>query len=181
MLIDKDEWESIIEVGEPIIKKKYIFYYCFSITEKIQRLLHFLSRKYKMPVYFLEAKEWALKTCWRNAIRLVGKYGPDVYMNMVKNSTLFLTTSFHGTAFATIYKKCFWYIDTGNNNPEKDDRALTFLNQLGLMERYKSIDNLKQLDIYQKFDYEESICKLDKLRIISFDYLNRIVEEIKNE
>ena len=96
----------------------------------------------------MEAKEWTLKMCWKDGIHLIGEYGPDVYMNVVKNATLFITTSFHGTAFATIYKKNFWYINDGIPN-KKDDRAVSFLSQLGLMDRYKTIEELKKLDLMQ--------------------------------
>lgn len=178
MLIDKDEWERIIDVGEPIIPGNYIFYYCFSITEDVQRFLSFVARKYKMPVYFSEAKEWALKTCWRHGIKRVKSYGPNVYLNLVKYARLFITTSFHGTAFATIYNKHFWYIDRGDNNPEKDDRAITFLNQLDLMDRYKTIKELKKMDLYIKHDYITSEKLLKDLRIKSFRYLDNMVRSI---
>ena len=91
--------------------------------------------------------------CWRHGIKLVKHYGPDVYMNLVKYADLFITSSFHGTAFATIYKKTFWYIRSKDSESSKDDRAITFLSQLGLMSRYKTVDELKQLDLYEKTNF----------------------------
>lgn len=180
MLLKIDEWECLINVGNPVIDGDYIFYYCFSITEDVQRFLAYISKKYDMPVYFSEAKEWALKTCWRNKIKRVKKYGPDVYLNLVKNSKLFITTSFHGTAFATLYHKHFWYIDRGDNDPEKDDRAITFLNQLDLMDRYRTIAELKEMDLYLKHEYDNTDTLLNNLRIKSNDYLNKMVKDIQD-
>lgn len=78
MLFDQEEWEKIVEVkAEPIIPGKYIFYYCFGINEDIQIFLHKLSDRLQIPVYFIEAKEWTLKMCWRHKIYLVKQYGPD--------------------------------------------------------------------------------------------------------
>lgn len=181
LLMGREEWERLVDIGEqPIINGDYIFYYCFSITNEIQRFLKKISKKYQMPVYFMDAKEWTLKACWRNNIWLIKEYGPAVYMNVVKNANLFITTSFHGTAFATLYEKCFWYLDDGNNDPEKDDRALTLLSQLSLMDRYKTISEMSQIDLLCPKDYTESKEKLAQLQAQSFEFLNGIVGEIRN-
>lgn len=179
MLLDKEQWERVVEVEkEPIIRGDYIYYYCFSINEQVQKFLKYLSKKMNMPVYFMEAKEWTLKMCWRNGIHLIKKYGPDVYMNVVKNAKLFITTSFHGTAFATIYRKNFWYIRSNESETSKDDRATTFLQQLDLMTRYKTVDELKEIDLYKPIDYEKVDSKLYRLRQESLQYLDKIMEEI---
>lgn len=179
MLLTMEEWEKLVDVGDkPIITGDYIYYYCFSITEDVQRFLKWVSNKTGMPVYFMEAKEWTLKTCWRNKIKLIGEYGPDVYMNVVKNAKLFITTSFHGTAFATIYKKNFWYISDGKPN-KTDDRAQSFLTQLGLMERYKTIDELMALDLSVAPDYEIPYQKLSALKKYSYGYLDEVIQQIR--
>lgn len=179
MLLTMEEWENLVDVGDtPIIAGDYIYYYCFSITEDVQQFLKWVSNKTGMPVYFMEAKEWTLKTCWRNKIKLIGSYGPDVYMNVVKNAKLFITTSFHGTAFATIYKKNFWYISDGKPN-KTDDRAQSFLTQLGLMERYKTIDELMTLDLSVAPDYEIPYQKLSALQKFSYGYLDKVIQQIR--
>lgn len=177
MLLSQEEWENIVDIGEkPIISGKYIYYYCFSINNEVKKFLKWVSKKTKMPVYFMEAKEWILKMCWKDGIRLIGEYGPDVYMNVVKNAVLFITTSFHGTAFATIYKKNFWYINDGIPN-KKDDRAVSFLSQLGLMDRYKTIDELKKLDLMQMPSYDKPYLELEKLKKHSYEYLDSIIKD----
>lgn len=181
MLLTKEEWEKTVDVGKPIITGEYIFYYCFSISEDVQKFLKYISNKYKLPVYFMEAKEWTLKTCWKNKIKLIKRYGPDIYMNVVKNSKLFITTSFHGTAFATIYSKNFWYIDSGKNDPSKDDRAISFLTQLDLMDRYKTIEELKKNDLLDKKpDYKNVYNKLKNLKESSYEYLDKMAKVINN-
>ncbi len=177
MLYSKDEWENIIDIGDkPVINGNYIFYYCFSITENIQKFLKEVSKKYDMPIYFMDAKEWTLKSCWRNNIKLIKEYGPDVYMNVVKNADIFITTSFHGTAFATIYQKNFWYINDGMLN-KKDDRAVSFLTQLDLMGRYKTIDELKNIDLREYPSYKKPYEKLKLLQKESFEYLDLLVKD----
>lgn len=182
MLYDKAEWEKIVDIGnEPIIKGKYIFYYCFSITEEVQKFLKFVSKQTCLPVYFMEAKEWTLKCCWKNGIKLIKQYGPDVYMNVVKYAEIFITTSFHGTAFATIYRKRFWYIKSKESESSQDDRAISFLTQLKLTSQYKTISELMNTDLYALPDYTEIDKRIKKLREESFDYLESIIEDIGNE
>lgn len=179
MLFDQAEWEKIVDVkAEPIINGKYIFYYCFGINEDIQKFLHKLSDRLQIPVYFIEAKEWTLKMCWRHRIHLVKQYGPDVYMNLVKYANLFITSSFHGTAFGTIYRKNFWYIKSKDSESSKDDRAITFLSQLGLMSRYRTIKELETINLYDEIDYKPVVENLEELRMVSNQYLSTIVGEI---
>lgn len=180
MLIDVDEWENLVDIGNgPVISGDYIFYYCFSITEEVQKFLRSVSKKTGMPVYFMEAKEWTLKMCWRNGIRLIKSYGPDVYMNMVKHAKLFITSSFHGTAFGTLYRKNFWYIRSKHSETSLDDRASSFLTQLGLMSRYRTISELSKIDLFAPADYSTLPEKLEPLRKLSFDYLQSVVDSLE--
>ena len=179
-LIDVDEWENLVDIGNgPVISGDYIFYYCFSITEEVQKFLRSVSKKTGMPVYFMEAKEWTLKMCWRNGIRLIKSYGPDVYMNMVKHAKLFITSSFHGTAFGTLYRKNFWYIRSKHSETSLDDRASSFLTQLGLMSRYRTISELSKIDLFAPADYSTLPEKLEPLRKLSFDYLQSVVDSLE--
>jgi hypothetical protein len=178
LLLDENQWANYIDIGdEPIIKGKYILYYCFSISQSIARFLQQISKKYNMPVYFLEPKEWALRCCWKNNIKLVGKYGPEVFLNMMKNADIVFTTSFHGTVFSAIFHKKFWYIDSGHNDPEKDDRAISILNQLGLYDRYRTTDWLSNAELDAALDYKETDRRLEKLKEESFEYLKEIINE----
>lgn len=178
LLLNEKEWQDYVDFGkEPIIKGKYIFYYCFRLTQPIARFLQKVSEKYNMPVYFLEPKEWALRCCWKNKIKLVGEYGPEVFLNVMKNADIIFTTSFHGTVFSTIFHQNFWYIDSGHNDPEKDDRAISLLSQLDLSDRYKTVEWLINNELNKKINYDNTDSKLEILKEKSFDYLREIVNE----
>ena len=77
----KENGKTVQLGSAPIIQGDYIFYYCFSISQEIASFLHQVSKKTGMPVYFFEPKEWALRCCWKNKIRLVKKYGPEAFLN----------------------------------------------------------------------------------------------------
>lgn len=178
MLLSEEQWFNYIDIGKkPIIEGKYIFYYCFGISQPIARFLKKISKKTGLPVYFFEAKEWTLKCCWLNGIKLVRKYGPDVFLNVMKYADIVITTSFHGTAFSTIFRKNFWYIDDGHNDPEKDDRALSFLGQLRLMSRYLTTDKLLLQNLYVYPDYTVVEDALEGLQTESLQFIKKIVED----
>ncbi|WP_395015909.1 polysaccharide pyruvyl transferase family protein [Robinsoniella peoriensis] len=178
MLLKQEEWKVYLDIGEqPIINGKYIFYYCFSISQPVAKFLKETSKRMKMPVYFLEPKEWALRCCWKNSIKLVSQYGPEVFLNLIKNATVVFTTSFHGTAFSTIFYKNFWYIDSGNNDLEKDDRAVSFLTQLGLLDRYRTVEYLRSHDLIYQPDYSKVNSKWNELIQQSMAYLRGVVND----
>ncbi|MBT1173169.1 polysaccharide pyruvyl transferase family protein [Bifidobacterium sp. MA2] len=178
MLLSQEEWERTVHIGDaPIIPGDYIFYYCFSISQEIAAFLHQVSKKTGMPVYFFEPKEWALRCCWKNKIRLVRKYGPEAFLNYMKYAKMVFTTSFHGTAFSTIFHKNFWYIDSGHNDLSKDDRAVSFLTQLQLTQRYKTIPALLHTNLSITPDYTESDTALSQLREEAFTFIESIVND----
>lgn len=179
MLLDQNEWENTVDLGdEPIIKGDYIFYYCFSISQKNAAFLHKVSQKLGMPVYFFEPKEWALRCCWKNRIRLVKQYGPEAFLNYMKYATVVFTTSFHGTAFSTIFHKNFWYINSGHNDLSKDDRAVSFLTQLHLMDRYRTTESLlSSTKLLAAPNYDECDKALAILRAESLSYIESIVND----
>ncbi len=178
MLLNQGEWEKYIDIGNaPIINGKYIFYYCFSISQDIAKFLKQTSKRLNMPVYFLEPKEWALRCCWKNSIKLVGQYGPESFLNLMKYADIIFTTSFHGTAFSTIFHKNFWYIDSGKNDLNKDDRAVSFLTQLGLLDRYKTIGYLKSNELNVAPDFNQVDLMLNEIKEKSMEYLRSIVNE----
>lgn len=178
MLLKQEQWEKYIDIGDkPIIEGRYLFYYCFEISFEIEKFLKKISQKENMPVYFMEAKEWTLKCCWLNQIKLIKEYAPDVFLNVVKNADMIMTTSFHGTAFSTIFRKNFWYIDSGHNSMDKDDRAITFLNQLKLMSRYKTTDQLLSINLKEVPDFSECELALEELQKQSFDYIEKILKD----
>ena len=75
-----------------------------------------------------------------------------------------------------ILKKNFWYINDGKPN-KKDDRAVSFLTQLGLINRYRTIEELKDMDLDVCPDYKEPYEKLKLLQEESFKYLDLLVKD----
>ena len=101
----------------------------------------------------------------------------DNYESIMKYADIIFTTSFHGTAFSTIFHKNFWYIDSGKNDLNKDDSAVSFLTQLGLLDRYKTIGYLKSNEPNVAPDFNQVDLRLNEMKEKSMEYLRSIVNE----
>ena len=60
---------------------------------------------------------------------------------------------------------------------DKDDRAVSFLTQLGLMERYRTVDYLKNHELIDKPDYNRVDYKWNELVEQSMKYLEKVVND----
>lgn len=166
LLLANDIWLNM--AGERIIKEKYIFYYAFSYGNDANRIVMSLSKKYRLPVYIVDASAWAIRRKFMNGFKLSSKFGPLAFLNLIKYAEVVLTTSFHGTALSVSMHKKFWYLDTSMHNP-LDDRATSLLKQLGLMNRMQGYDYLMKTDLFKDMQVDES--KIDSLREKSFNYI----------
>ena len=123
MLLDKKEWEKIIE-KEAIIKEKYILLYdihgkteTFKIAKKISRNL---GIKVIIPKENVRAHLfYPFKKHYNN--------GPIEFLNLLNNAEIVLSSSFHGTVFSILLHKPFLAI-----NGAKDFRISTLLKKMGL-------------------------------------------------
>lgn len=133
LLLPTDEWKKI--TGEREIKGKYIFWYTMVYKKEIREIVTKIGKKYHMPIYVLDAREWSRRALYLHGIKLADNGGPGSFLSLIKNAELIITSSFHGAVFSNIFKKNFWYINIHNKNTD-DDRASFLLSQLGLQDRY---------------------------------------------
>ncbi|MBB5266381.1 hypothetical protein HNP82_003538 [Catenibacillus scindens] len=144
LLLRKNEWLKI--TNPPLISEPYIFWYAMTYKSDQAELLKFLSKKYNMPVYVMNAKEWSRRLLFLRGIRLAPSGGPEDFLSLVNHASMVITSSFHGSVFSYIFKKNFWYISL-NKTKGNDDRATFLLDQLGLAERYISAEEARNADL----------------------------------
>lgn len=174
LLLNSSEWDKLINTAES--DKKYIFYYAFKYSDEVNAKVKMISEKTKMPVIIMDVKWW-LKKGIKNGFKISKDGGPLEFLRLVRNASLVLTTSFHGTVFSIIYNKKFWFLDSSMHN-KNDDRAFTLLESVGLENRMVDVKNADNIDIMKEIDYSEPNKKLQKLQQKSINYLK---ENIKDE
>lgn len=153
-----------------LIKNDYIFYYSFGYNHSISRIVKEVSKKTGLQVIVMNAEHWVRRHLFTYGFKLYKHGGPDVFLTLMRDAKLVITTSLHGSIFASKYEKCFWYIKGADHNP-KDDRAVSLLTQLGLLDRFVDRDELMRQDLFKDIDYTSTKLLTQELIADSNDFL----------
>lgn len=155
LLLDSSKYDLIIDDSfKP--QGKYIFFYCPSFNRKICRFVKKISDKYNLPVITWSTKSYFYKFVKTFGFKLVPYETPSLYLSLIKNAELVITTSYHGTIFSTIYRKKFITVKNGEMYGD-DDRVMTLLNQIGMENRllpYQFDSDINYLDDIDYSQYE---------------------------
>lgn len=171
LLLSPEEWCKALPVPE--IPGKYIFNYAFYYDRpETNRIIQRISQETGMPVYTIDLKSHAIHHLDRCGIKRYDYTGPLAFLGLMKNASLVLTQSFHGTLFSSLFNRNFWsYNWVGMHNPD-DDRATAILEQMGLMDRYQMIDDLKNnKNIMAPIDFNPVNKRIEDMRAYAMDYL----------
>lgn len=175
LLLTQEDYQDLeIEVEE---KGKYIFYYAPQYNTTVDQFVKKIAKKYKLKVIVWNVREYYLKSEWTNGFQLPHKINPSMYLKLIKNAELVITTSFHGVIFSTIYKKRFWVIKN-KGMYEDDDRVKTLIKQLGIENRLIEVTTDVEKDYLQEVEYKIYEERLAELQEKSIEYL---IGSINNE
>lgn len=130
------------------INGKYIFWYSMIYRKDVCDSILQIGKKYNLPVYVMDAKEWSRRALYLRGVHLARKGGPSSFLSLVKNAEIVFTSSFHGTVFCNTFQKNFWYVNI-HDNDTNDDRTAFLLEQLGLKERYIRIKDIPKTNILE--------------------------------
>lgn len=168
-LLTKEEWVELSDNMDYKVDKEYIFYYAFSYSDEVNRVVKKFSKETGLPVIIMDAKSWVKKAA-KHGFKLSERSGPLAFLSLIRNAKYVFTTSFHGTVFSILFEKKFWYIDSAMHNSD-DDRAETILDKLGLMDRLRNSEIMIKSNIDEEINYKPVMEKLDIERKKSYNYL----------
>lgn len=114
-LLTEEVWKQI---GSEIdLPDKYIFVYAMEVTESIQKAIEKAKKKYDIPVLIVYGST--------DNMTLDGKVildcGPEDLISYIRNASIVVTNSFHGTAFSIIFGKKFLCIAHSMRNTRLDN------------------------------------------------------------
>ena len=175
MLLTAEEWCRWLPVPE--IEGKFIFNYAFYHNRpETNAILQKISEKTGMPIYVIDYKSYDYYKLSRYGIKRCSMSGPLAFLGLMKNASLVLTQSFHGTLFSSLFNRNFWSYNWKEAHNPDDDRAMAILEQLGLEDRYKMIDELLDIDLFTPVDYETVNEKIANFRAISYQYIDSFMK-----
>lgn len=173
LMLEGEDYERIRRASG--IKNKYIFYYAPTYKRNLDKFVKKISKKYNLPVVVWNSKEYYLKGEYLNGFKMSEHQEPGIYLDLIKNADLIITTSFHGTIFSTIEKKKFWVLKNGGMYTT-DDRVITLVNQLCIENRLIEPEFDDNKDYFEEVDYRNYEENLKVLREQSLNYLKNCLE-----
>ncbi len=174
-LIVEPEDYSEITSDKLKLPKEYIFYYSPSFSKNINLLVKKISKKYSLPVIAFNAKSFYTKGMNFKGFKLPDFEDPTAYLQLMKNASMVITTSFHGCIFSTVFKRNFWVVKNGGMFGT-DDRVLTLLKQLAIEDRMIQIEFDDDFDYLKTADYSRYEINLSQIKKESQKYLLSALE-----
>lgn len=175
LLLEREDYDKIM-ANDMKLNEKYIFFYSPGFDKDICKFVKEIADKYKLKVITWSAKHYYVKGIKRFGFELPLYENPALYLNLIKNAELVLTTSYHGTIFSTIYKKKFFTIKNGGMYGD-DDRVITLLEQTKMMGRLTPCDFDENFDYLSEVGYEEYDKNIKELKEKSYEFIKNSIGE----
>lgn len=180
LLLTKQDWANLALKAKwkKNMPTKYILCYTLGYTynpnKAMASLLSSLQRKYKCPVIFIGR---TLHEFEGNVFHFCKNQGIGVYefIWLVKNASVFATSSFHGTAFSVNLGTPF--LSLVEKVHQADDRIPSFLGKVGLADHLVTLaTDFECLKSDGTYDVTEVQRKLQAMRIKSLEWLKNALE-----
>lgn len=170
LLLEKSDYE-VIEKKDFFEKEKYIFFYAPDFKRDICKFVEKIAKKYNLKVITWSTKSYCFKRVKSFGFQLAAYEDPSMYLSLIKNAELVITTSYHGTIFSTIYRKNFITVKNGGMYGD-DDRVITLLKQLDMENRLIPYTFEEDFNYLQEVDYTNYDIVLPKLKEKSIKYID---------
>ena len=177
LLLSTSDWNRI--TGVRMINKPYIFYYSWAYPdEKMNELVHRFAKEKNLEVYVINSSRWYKYRPEKFEFTLYNESGPIVFLNLMKYAEYVFVQSFHGTVFANIFQKRFFFL----NEKESGEIDFRSRNLIELLHEEKQVvhswdDVVRALTSNIEYSNDEFLDKLDK----SYQFLDKAILEKENE
>lgn len=159
------------------LPQKYIFYYSPGYDYSINKLVKKISKKYNLPVIAFNSRNFYVRGMSFSGFSLPDIENPSTYLSLIKEASMVITTSFHGTVFSSIYNKCFWTVKNGGMFGN-DDRILTLVDTLRLNDRLIPIEFDNNFNYLKEKDFSDFHSILIKEREKADNFLSTAIDSI---
>ena len=177
LLLSTSDWNRI--TGVRMINKPYIFYYSWAYPdEKMNEVVHRFAKEKNLEVYVINSSRWYKYRPEKFEFTLYNESGPIVFLNLMKYAEYVFVQSFHGTVFANIFQKRFFFL----NEKESGEIDFRSRNLIELLHEEKQVvhswdDVVRALTSNIEYSNDEFLDKLDK----SYQFLDKAILEKENE
>lgn len=164
-LLDRNQYISSLKI-KPDFKSNQLFCFKFLKDPEFYTTIKLLAKKHKLEVVVVG------KPKLLGGIKFISYPTPRKWIQLFSSSEYIFTDSFHGLAFAIIFKKKFIVSPA---NIKRFNRIKNILDNLGLSDRiYYSYNDIIETDKWlAEIDYNEVDKIIDEQRLKSFDFLSK--------
>lgn len=145
LLLDEKKWEK---VAVSSAQAPYIFCYALGDQPVMMKLCYHLSELTGLPII----KIGDIKDVFDKKVKVVLDAGPSEFLGLIKDASIVVTNSFHGTCFSITYRKPFYTVPTVNLSVKSRNSRLTSLLEI------LALDN-------RLFNEETTLPSLDHIEI----------------
>ena len=175
LLLSGDDWSEIFD-DLPMIKGEYILCYILTYTANpypyATRLIKHIQKHLNKKVVILdETGRYWLDYRYKS----FRSYGPREIVNLFKNASFIISSSFHGAAFSINFKKDFYSLFPIG---VKDERQESLLKLVGAEARFIHVgDPLPALSTLKITNWDSISEKLNAYRQHSINYLKSALSD----
>ena len=154
-LLISDKWNQI--ASDSGKNAKYIFFYAIDYNFEAIKMVQKISKKIGLPVKVIFSTNKTYRIIGKG-FELVKVTAPEDFIGLIKNATLVLSSSFHGTAFSVIFEKNFYALEAHRNGVlYKDQRIHGLLSRIGLEDRIITDDDIDCIDFSEHVLFDRSM------------------------
>ena len=158
LLVKPEVWDRVAATSTYNTREKYVLVYMVYYTEKALRIAKKIAKRMNMKVIIIDF-------CRITKNHFIAPIGPEDFVNLFKNASYVVTTSFHGTVFSVIFRRNFYFISTRRKG---ENRVKLLLNDLKLEHRI-----VEDMPTPEQIDYSYAMQVLPDLRASSEAFLQR--------
>ena len=171
LLLTGDEWADIFD-DKPLIQGEYILCYILTYTANpypyAGRFIKHIQKHLKKKVVILDENGMYWMDFRYKSFQC---YGPREIVNLFKNASFIISSSFHGAAFSVNFKKDFYSIFPPG---VKDERQEGLLKIIGAEDRFIRVGTpLPSPQSFKIQDWNRISANLDRYRQESINYLSK--------
>ena len=175
LLLTREQWDRTIENIIFTAPDKYILVYYViggQSSEVIIRIAEHLSKTYQMPI--LNIKMGRGSSRFHIKVNNLVNVGPYEFIFLIKNASMVVTSSFHGTALSCIYQKDLSVVIPD----EKGSRVTAIANMFHLQDRvYSSYEDFIERCNDEKPPINNSTSEYQDALKRAVNYLREITNE----
>lgn len=177
LLLTAEEWDEDTTPGR-LIKENYIFCYFMGNNLWQREFVEELKRKTGYKIVALLHLDQYIKADEEYVDYAPFDISPTDFINLVKNSEMVCTDSFHGTVFSLIYSKQFFTFMRFSDKAtlSTNSRITTLLKCIGVEDRLVCQKTDLESLLNSKMDIDEIQSRISKFRSASLHYLKNALE-----